>query len=51
MANVLQLIEADDAQGMLLPAARRSWEETYRQMATEDEDWIDWQNLPDEDSL
>ena len=28
-----------------------SWEETYRSMAAEDEDWSDWQNLHDEDEL
>ena len=47
------LEERDD--GLLIHAvrdeARLSWEKTYRQMAADDEDWSDWQNLPDEDQL
>ncbi len=30
---------------------RLSWEETYRQMAADKEDWSDWLNLHDEDEL
>jgi antitoxin MazE len=40
--------------GLLIHApgdAKLSWEETYREMAAEDEDWADWQNLHDEDLL
>ncbi len=33
------LIKADDAQDML------SWEETYREMEKEDEDWSEFENL------
>ena len=41
-------------EGLLIQArrdSRLSWEETYRQMAVENEDWSDWQNLHDEDEL
>ena len=40
--------------GLLIHArqtTKLSWEETYRQMATENEDWSDCQNLQDEDEL
>jgi len=32
-------------------AQKLSWEETYRQMAAENEDWTDWQSVPDEHGL
>lgn len=34
-----------DEHGML------SWEETYKAMASSDEDWSDWTELPDEENL
>ncbi len=41
-------------EGLLIHAqrdTRLSWEETYRQMAADTEDWSDWLNLHDEDEL
>ncbi len=49
-----EVVLEEREEGLLIHArheAKLSWEETYRQMATENEDWSDWQNLHDEDEL
>ena len=50
-----EVVLEEREEGLLIHSARQepqlSWEETYRQMAADDEDWSDWQNLPDEDQL
>lgn len=49
-----EVVLEEREEGLLIHSARQeqlSWEETYKQMAAEDEDWSDWQSLPDEDEL
>jgi antitoxin MazE len=50
-----EVVLEEREEGLLIHAARAdtqlSSEETYRQMAADDEDWSDWHNLPDEDQL
>ena len=49
-----EVVLEEREEGLLIHArheAKLSWEETYRQMAAENEDWSDWQNLHDEDEL
>ncbi len=49
-----EVVLEERAEGLLIHArhdGKLSWEETYRSMAAEQEDWSDWQNLHDEDEL
>ena len=49
-----EVVLEEREEGLLIHArrdAKLSWEETYRQMAAEKEDWSDWLNLHDEDEL
>ena len=49
-----EVVLEEREEGLLIHAphdAKLSWEETYRQMAAEDEDWSDWQDFHDADEL
>ncbi len=49
-----EVVLEERREGLLIHAhhaGKLSWEETYRQMAAEEEDWSDWHNLHDEDQL
>ncbi len=48
------IVLEEHEEGLLIHARQEtklSWEETYRRMAVEKEDWSDWENLHDEDGL
>ena len=53
--NLQEEVVLEEREDGLLIHARRSsklsWEETYRQMATEEEDWSDWLDFHDPDEL
>ncbi len=49
-----EVVLEEREEGLLIHArhdAKLSWEETYRQMAAETEDWSDWQSFHDADEL
>jgi antitoxin MazE len=49
-----EVVLEEREEGLLIHAqqdAKLSWEETYRQMAAENEDWSDWQDFHDADEL